>query len=213
MPDVVLPVLNEADALPTVLVRLPSGYRPIVVDNGSTDGSGEVARSFGATVVVETRRGFGAACHRGLHAADSDVVCFMDCDGSLDAADLVLVATPVLDREADLVLGRRTAVDGAWPLHSRLANRWLSRRVNKIAGTRLRDIGPMRAARREALLALDLQDRRFGYSFEMVFKAGRSHWRIQEVAVPYSARIGKSKVTGTVRGTLKAAADIGKVLR
>jgi len=213
MPDVVLPVLNEADALPTVLARLPSGYRPIVVDNGSTDGSGEVAGSFGATVVVETRRGFGAACHRGLQAADSDVVCFMDCDGSLDAADLVLVAGPVLDDYADLVLGRRVAVDGAWPFHSRLANRWLSRRVNKIAGTHLRDIGPMRAARREALLALNLQDRRFGYSFEMVFKAGQSGWRIHEVAVPYSARIGKSKVTGTVRGTLKAAADIGKVLK
>jgi glycosyltransferase involved in cell wall biosynthesis len=213
MPDVVLPVLNEAGALPALLAGFPSGYKPIVVDNGSTDGSGEVARSFGATVVVETRRGFGAACHRGLQVAESDVVCFMDCDGSLDAADLILVALPVLHDDADLVLGRRNAVDGAWPLHSRLANRWLSRRVNQIAGTRLRDIGPMRAAHREALLALDLQDRRFGYSFEMVIKAARAGWRIHEVAVPYSARIGKSKVTGTVRGTLKAAADIGKVLR
>jgi glycosyltransferase involved in cell wall biosynthesis len=213
MPDVVLPVLNEADALPAVLARLPSGYRAIVVDNGSIDGSGDVARSFGATVVMEPERGFGAACHRGLLTAESEVVCFMDCDGSLDAADLTLVAVPVIDGGADLVLGRRTAVDGAWPLHSRLANRWLSRRVNKVAGTKLGDIGPMRAARRKSLLALDLQDRRFGYSFEMVFKAGRSGWRIEEVAVPYSARVGKSKITGTLRGTMKAAADIGKVLR
>src|ERR671919_3214440 len=122
MPDVVLPVLNEADALPTVLARLPSGYRAIVVDNGSIDGSGDVARSFGATVVGEPQRGFGAACHRGLLAAESDVVCFMDCDGSLDAADLLLLAVPVVDGDADLVLGRRTAVDRAWTLHSRLAN-------------------------------------------------------------------------------------------
>lgn len=213
MPDVVLPVLNEAAALPAVLSRLPSGYRPIVVDNGSIDGSGDVARSFGATVLLEPRRGFGAACHSGLRAAESDVVCFMDCDGSLDAADLILVTKPVLDGDADLVLGRRQAIDRAWPLHSRAANKWLSRRVNKVAGTKLRDIGPMRSARREALLTLDLVDRRFGYSFEMVFKAGRSGWRIAEVDIPYSPRIGKSKVTGTLRGTIKAAADIGKVLR
>jgi glycosyltransferase involved in cell wall biosynthesis len=213
MPDVVLPVLNEAAALPAVLSRLPSGYRPIVVDNGSIDGSGDVARSFGATVLLEPRRGFGAACHSGLRAAESDVVCFMDCDGSLDAADLILVTKPVLDGDADLVLGRRQAIDRAWPLHSRAANKWLSRRVNKVAGTKLRDIGPMRSARRKGLLTLDLVDRRFGYSFEMVFKAGRSGWRIAEVDIPYSPRIGKSKVTGTLRGTIKAAADIGKVLR
>src|ERR671918_537995 len=213
MPDVVLPVLNEAAALPAVLSRLPLGYRPLVGDNGSIDGSGDVARSVGATVLLEPRRGFGAACHSGLRAAESDVVCFMDCDGSLDAADLILVTKPVLDGDADLVLGRRQAIDRAWPLHSRAANKWLSRRVNKVAGTKLRDIGPMRSARREALLTLDLVDRRFGYSFEMVFKAGRSGWRIAEVDIPYSPRIGKSKVTGTLRGTIKAAADIGKVLR
>jgi glycosyltransferase involved in cell wall biosynthesis len=213
MPDVLLPVLNEADALRAVLASVPSGYRPIVVDNASTDGSADVARACGATVVVEPQRGFGAACHRGLLAAESDVVCFMDCDGSLDAADLTIVSTPVLEGDADLVLGRRTAVSGAWPIHSRLANRWLARRVNRMAGTHLRDIGPMRAARRAALLELDLQDRRFGYSFEMVLKAGRSGWRIREVDVPYSPRIGKSKITGTLRGTVKAVADIGKVLR
>jgi glycosyltransferase involved in cell wall biosynthesis len=213
MPDVVLPVLNEADALPAVLARVPSGYRPIVVDNASTDGSADVARACGATVVVERQRGFGAACHRGLLAAESDVVCFMDCDGSLDAADLTIVSTPVLEGDADLVLGRRIAVFGSWPIHSRLANRWLSRRVNRMAGTHLRDIGPMRAVLRDPLLELDLQDRRFGYSLEMVLKAGRSGWHIREVDVPYSPRIGKSKITGTLRGTVKAVADIGKVLR
>jgi glycosyltransferase involved in cell wall biosynthesis len=213
MLDVVLPVLNEADALRAVLAGVPSGYRPIVVDNASTDGSADVARACGATVVVEPQRGFGAACHRGLLAAESDVVCFMDCDGSLDAADLTIVSTPVLEGDADLVLGRRTAVYGVWPIHSRLANRWLARRVNRMAGTHLRDIGPMRAGRRDPLLELNLQDRRFGYSFEMVLKAGRSGWRIREVDVPYSPRIGKSKITGTLRGTVKAVADIGKVLR
>jgi glycosyltransferase involved in cell wall biosynthesis len=213
MLDVVLPVLNEADALRAVLAGVPSGYRPIVVDNASTDGSADVARACGATVVVEPQRGFGAACHRGLLAAESDVVCFMDCDGSLDAADLTIVSTPVLEGDADLVLGSRTAVYGVWPIHSRLANRWLARRVNRMAGTHLRDIGPMRAGRRDPLLELNLQDRRFGYSFEMVLKAGRSGWRIREVDVPYSPRIGKSKITGTLRGTVKAVADIGKVLR
>jgi len=213
MPDVVLPVLNEAAALPEVLARMPAGYRPIVVDNASTDGSAEAARSRGATVLHEPQRGFGAACHRGLLAADAEVVCFMDCDGSLDPADLVMVGTPVTEGVADLVLGRRSAVNGGWPLHSRLANRWLSRRVNKVAGTGLRDIGPMRAARRDALLELDLRDRRFGYSFEMVLKAALAGWRVKEIDVPYAPRIGKSKVTGSLRGTVKAAADIGRFLR
>src|SRR5918996_1933930 len=193
MPDVVLPVLNEAAALPAVLSRLPSGYRPIVVDNGSIDGSGDVARSFGATVLLEPRRGFGAACHSGLRAAESDVVCFMDCDGALDATDLILVTKPVLDGDADLVLGRRQAIDRAWPLHSRAANKWLSRRVNKVAGTKLRDIGPMRSARRKGLLTLDLVDRRFGYSFEMVFKAGRAGLGIAGGDIPLSPPVRKAQ--------------------
>src|SRR4051812_5374727 len=117
MIDVILPVLDEAQALPWVLGRLPAGYRAVVADNGSTDGSPALARALGAQVVVEPHRGFGAPCFAGLRAARADVVCFMDCDGSLDPADLPRVAGPVLAGDADLVLGARRADRGAWPAH------------------------------------------------------------------------------------------------
>ncbi|MYW01645.1 glycosyltransferase family 2 protein, partial [Streptomyces sp. SID3343] len=121
--DVVLPCLDEAAALPWVLGRMPAGYRAVVVDNGSQDGSAELARALGATVVVEDRRGFGAACHAGLLAATAPVVCFCDCDASLDPRELPRVADPVLAGDADLVLGRRRPQTlGAWPLHARAAN-------------------------------------------------------------------------------------------
>lgn len=213
MPDVVLPVLNEVEALPVVLEGLPDGYHPIVVDNGSTDGSGAAARSLGALVIDEPRRGFGAACFAGLRAATGDVVCFMDCDGSLDARELPRVATPVAQDDVDLVLGARRAVDGAWPLHARAANRVLARVVRRRAGTRVSDVGPMRAARRSALLALGITDRRFGWPLEMVLRAAAAGWRITEVPVTYAPRIGRSKVTGTVRGTYRAVHDMARVLR
>ncbi|NED72973.1 glycosyltransferase family 2 protein, partial [Streptomyces sp. SID9944] len=149
--DVVLPCLDEAEALPWVLGRIPAGWRAIVVDNGSTDGSADLARALGAHVVHEPRRGFGAACHAGLTAATADVVCFCDCDASLDPALLPAVAEPVLDGAADLVLGRRRPVTRrAWPLHARLANLELARLVHRRNGLRLHDLGPMRAARRTA---------------------------------------------------------------
>ena len=213
MPDVVLPVLDEADALPVVLARMPREYEPIVVDNGSTDGSGETARWLGARVVDEPRRGFGAACFAGLRAATSEVVCFMDCDGSLDTADLPLVSEPVTAREADLVLGARRPTAGAWPLHARMANGFVAGVVGRRAGVRLRDLGPMRAARREDLLALGLADRRFGWPLEMVLRAVAAGWRVAEVPVAYAPRIGRSKVTGTVRGTVRAVCDMARVMR
>src|SRR6266705_1573049 len=125
--DVVLPVLDEAQALPWVLGRMPAGFRAIVVDNDSTDGSAQVAEDLGAQVVTQAQRGFGAACWAGLHAAVSSTVCFMDCDGSLDPAELPAVAGPVEAGGADLVLGTRRPGRGAWPLHARLANRYLAR--------------------------------------------------------------------------------------
>lgn len=213
MPDVIFPVLNEAAAVPWVLERLPAGYRAIVVDNGSDDGSGEVAQALGATVVLEPRRGFGAACHTGLEAATSDVVCFMDCDASLDPGDLPLVAGPVAAGAQDLVLGRRRADSrGAWPLHARLGNRAIASSVSRRTGVVLADLGPMRAARRTELLALGAVDRRFGYPLETVLLAARAGWRIYEVDVPYYPRVGRSKVTGTVRGTLRAVRDMREVL-
>jgi glycosyltransferase involved in cell wall biosynthesis len=213
MPDVVLPVLNEAEALPWVLGRMPLGYRPIVVDNGSTDGSGAIATELGATVVAESQPGFGAACWAGLVAATDEVVCFMDCDGSLDPAALPRVAGPVLAGEADLVMGERRPEPGAWPLHARAANRFLAWEVRRRTGLSLRDLGPMRAARREAVIDLGIANRRFGWPLEMVLRASAAGWRIHEVPVTYRARSGRSKVTGTLTGTLRAVWDMAAMLR
>jgi glycosyltransferase involved in cell wall biosynthesis len=209
MVDVVLPVLDEAQAIPWVLSRLPPGHRAIVVDNGSTDGSAEVAAALGARVVSEPRRGFGAACHAGLEAARADVVCFMDCDATLDPGELVAVAAPVLAGDADLVLGAR---HGAWSPHARVANAVLARQVRRRTGVVLRDLGPMRAARRTELLGLALEDRRFGWPLEMVVRAAAAGWRIEERPVAYLPRVGRSKVTGTVRGTARTVRDMRRVL-
>jgi glycosyltransferase involved in cell wall biosynthesis len=215
VPDVVLPCLDEAGALTSVLARVPAGYRAIVADNGSTDGSAQIAAGCGATVVPVPQRGFGAAAHAGLQAATADVVCFCDADGSMDPAQLPRVAGPVLAGEADLVLGRRRPTRrGAWPLHARIANTSLALMLRRRTGRRLHDLGPMRAARREALLALGLTDRRFGYPLEMVTRAADAGWRIVEVDVDYGPRSAgtRSKVTGTLLGTLRTVRDMRKVL-
>jgi glycosyltransferase involved in cell wall biosynthesis len=234
MTDVVLPCLDEAAALPWVLARIPAGYRAIVADNGSTDGSAEVAAGCGAVVVRVPERGFGAAVHAGVLAAgrlvgqppsapaqpgtgqpDDDVVCVMDADGSFDPAQLPRVADPVRAGVADLVLGRRRpTVPGAWPAHARLGNALLAWQLRRTAGVVVHDLGPMRAARRSALLALGLRDRRFGYPLEMVVRGARAGWRVLEVEVDYAPRADgtRSKVTGTFRGTARAVRDMAKVL-
>lgn len=209
----ILPVLNEAEALPWVLGRMPPGFRAVVVDNGSSDGSGAVAASLGAEVVHEQVRGFGSACWAGLLAAESEVVGFMDADASLDPRRLPRLAAPVAAGDADLVLGTRVARPGAWSAHARLGNRLIAWEVGRRTGERLRDLGPMRVARRLDLLELGIRDRRFGWPFEMVLRAAAAGWRIEEVDVPYLARTGRSKVTGTVRGTAKTVGDLVRVLR
>jgi hypothetical protein len=161
------------------------------------------------------RVGFGAACWAGLTAAarDDEVVCFMDGDGSLDPAELPRVADPVVAGDADLVLGtRRPTQLRAWPLHARIANAVLSSELRRRTGHRIRDLGPMRARAAE-LLALGIKDRRFGWPLEMVLRAADAGWRIGQVPVTYTPRTGKSKVTGTLRGTLRAVHDMGLVLR
>ncbi len=212
MPEVILPVLDEAAAIPGVLAALPGGYGAIVVDNGSSDGSGELAARLGARVVSEPRRGFGAACHAGLEAAEQEIVCIMDCDGSLDPRELPALVAMLESDEADLVLGRRRPTRGAWPLHARLANIALAALLRRRTGLALRDLGPMRAARRTELLGLGLADRAFGYPLEMVVRAGAAHWRVRELPVVYLPRAGRSKVTGTLRGTVRAIRDMTRVL-
>ncbi|WP_307821864.1 glycosyltransferase family 2 protein [Streptomyces coffeae] len=211
--DVVLPCLDEAAALPWVLARIPDGWRAIVVDNGSTDGSAAVARAHGATVVYEPRRGFGSACHAGLLAAEAEFVCFCDCDATLDPGLLTGFVTTLAEGGADLVLGRRRPQGpGAWPVHARLGNLALARMLRRRTGLALHDLGPLRAARREPLLDLGLTDRRSGYPLQMVVRASDAGWRIEERDVPYLPRAGRSKVTGTWRGTWHAVRDMRAVL-
>jgi glycosyltransferase involved in cell wall biosynthesis len=210
--EVILPVLDEADALPWVLERMPSGYTPLVVDNGSSDGSAEIAARLGARVVHEPQRGFGAACHTGLLAATSEIVCFMDADASLDPGALASIAAPILGGTADLVLGARRPQPDSWPAHARAANSLLVLLLRLRSGVALADLGPMRAMRREALLDLDLADRAFGYPLEMVLRAQSAGWRIEERPVDYLPRRGRSKVTGTVRGTWRAGRDMTRLL-
>jgi glycosyltransferase involved in cell wall biosynthesis len=192
---------------------LPAGWRALVVDNGSRDGSAEVALAHGATLVVEPRRGFGSACAAGLSAASAQTVAFCDADGSLDLRDLPRIVAPVAAGAADLVLGRRVpTARSAWPVHSRVANRYLARQVRRRPDAADRRRTDARRPR-EALVALGVRDRRSGYPLETVLLAAGAGWRIAEVPVPYRPRTGRSKVTGTVRGTLRAVADMRRALR
>jgi glycosyltransferase involved in cell wall biosynthesis len=212
--DVVLPCLDEALALPAVLSALPLGYRAIVVDNGSSDGSPEVAAAHGATVVREPRRGYGAAVHTGLEHTTADIVCFLDADGSLDPRQLPALVERVL-AGADMAVGRRIPQGrGSWPWHARLGNRILAALMRR-RGLKVRDIAPMRAVRRESLLALGIQDRAFGYPLELLIRANEARWRVVESDVTYRPRTAgtKSKVSGSVRGTLRAVHDMAGVLR
>ena len=212
-PASTLSCLNGPAALPRVLADLPDILRPIVLDNGYTDGSAAVARALGATVVFEPRTGFGWAAHAGLLAATSEYVAFCDCDGSMGGEDLLRVAAPVLAGRTDLVLGQRRSDRGSWPLHARLANAVVVLRLRRRLDISIHDLGPMRVASRRRLLALDLQYGRIGYPLEMVLKAARAGRRIEEIPVAYRPRIGLSKVTGTELGTIAAGIDMSRQLR
>lgn len=213
--ELVLPCRDEAAALPALLGSVPDGFAVVVVDNGSTDGTAEVARSHGATVVHEPVPGYGAAVHAGLVSATSEYVAFMDGDGSFRAADLVPMLEEVRSGRADLAVGRRRPVRrGVWPWHARLGNNlvvwWLRRRIGMAA----HDIAPIRVCRRDALLALGVEDRRFGYPVELLQKATVAGWRLSERDVAYHPRAAgtRSKVSGSVRGTARAARDFARVL-
>jgi glycosyltransferase involved in cell wall biosynthesis len=197
-----------------VLGRLPDGYRAIVVDNGSDDGSPEVAESLGAKVIAESLRGYGAAVHAGLESATAEVVCFCDADGSLDLADLPGLVS-MLDRGLDLAVGKRKPVRSeVWPWHARVGNILLAF-VLRRKGLPVTDIAPVRAVRRRALLDLDVRDRAFGYPMELLVKAADAGWQVAEQEVAYAERAGGtvSKVSGSVRGTAFAIRDMAKALR
>ena len=210
--DIVLPCLDEAEALPGVLAAMPAGYRVLVVDNGSTDDTVAVATACGATVVSEPRRGYGAAVHAGLLAATADLVGVLDADGSLPPQ-----ALPQLVAEAangtDLAVGRRIPQAGAWPWHARAGNVVLAA-VLRHQGLPVHDIAPIRVGRRQALLDLGVTDRACGYPLELLLRAGAAGWRVREFDVEYRPRAGgRSKVSGSVRGTVRAARDMAAAMR
>ncbi|HEU5475992.1 MAG TPA: glycosyltransferase family 2 protein [Actinophytocola sp.] len=213
--DVVLPCLDEAAALPAVLAAIPAGYRAIVVDNGSTDGSPAAAAEHGATVVHEPRKGYGAAVHTGLEHATAEIVCFLDADGSLDPAELPRLVALVDGGRARLAVGRRVPVGrGTWPWHARAGNLALAAILRR-RGLPVSDIAPMRAGRRTDLLDLGVRDRAFGYPLELLIRAARAGWPVVELDVAYRPRAAgtRSKVSGSVRGTLRAVRDMVAVLR
>jgi glycosyltransferase involved in cell wall biosynthesis len=213
--DLVLPCKDEAPALEALLPQVPASYGVIVVDNGSRDDTAAVAARLGATVVHESQPGYGAAVHAGLLAATADLVAFMDGDGSFDPDELASLVAEVAEGRADIAVGRRRPVSsGVWPWHARAGNAlivaWLRRRIRMDA----HDIAPMRVCGRQALLDLDVRDRRFGYPVELLQKATLAGWRFHERDVSYHPRAAgtRSKVSGSVRGTARTARDFWKVL-
>lgn len=213
--DLILPCRDEAPALPALLRRVPAGIRVIVVDNGSTDATAAVALAHGATVVQESRPGYGAAVHAGVCAASATYVAVVDGDGSFAPEELMPLLADVRTGRATMSVGRRRPTSPrSWPWHARAGNAlivaWLRRRI----GMSVHDIAPMRVCRRDDLLALSVQDRRFGYPVELLQRATQAGWVLTEHDVSYGPRaVGtKSKVSGSVTGTLKTARDFWRVL-
>lgn len=212
--DVVIPALNERDALPRVLQDLPRALlrEVLVVDNGSTDGSGDVARECGATLLVEPRRGYGQACLSGLAALAGrpqppEIVVFVDADYSDHPDELPRLLRPLVEDRCDFVVGSRLlgrTEPGALLPQARLGNRLAAWLIRRIYGLPVTDLGPFRAIRWSTLAGLEMADRDFGWTVEMQVKAARGGVRYLEVPVSYRRRIGASKISGTVAGTLRA---------
>ena len=211
--SVIIPALNEGRAIGRVITDLPECVdEVIVVDNGSTDDTAEVAAKAGARVVKEERRGYGAACMAGIAiASQSDLIAFIDGDYSDYPGELAAVMEPVARDEVDLCIGSRPgAVDGraVMPWHQRLGNWFLCRVVGVVHGYCYDDFGPMRCISRSVLEDLDMQDRNYGWTAEMQLKACGMGARVEQVQVGYRHRIGESKISGTVKGSIFAGTKI-----
>lgn len=214
--DVVIPCRDEAAALPTVLATIPDGWRVIVVDNGSTDGTAEVARSLGAHVVDEPRPGYGAAVHTGMLAAEAEYVAVIDGDASMRLSELMPMLDLVRDGDATMAIGRRRPSSrGVWPWHARAGTKTLAWWIRRRSDFPIHDLAPMRVCRRDDLLALGVEDRRFGYPLELMLRAAAAGWTVREVDVAYDRRAAgtTSKVSGSVKGTARVIRDFAGVLR
>jgi len=209
--SIIIPTHNEAQAIGHVLTDIPSDLATevIVVDSNSDDGTPRVAAQMGARVLEEPRRGYGRACLTGLEATEApDIVVFLDGDYSDRPAELPLLLAPIIDARADIVLGTRLRtrpVDGALPWHQMLGNRLAASLIRLLYGVKISDLGPFRAARAEVLRELALEETTYGWAVEMILKGALQGFRIVEVPVSYHPRIGKSKISGTFKGTVGAA--------
>ena len=218
--SVIIPTRNEASALRHVLADLPAGLvnEVLVVDSNSTDGTPELAARMGARVIAEPRRGYGQACLTGIAQASSpDVIVFLDGDYSDRPAELPQLLAPIVQGRADITIGSRLAwprAPRAMPWHAAVGNRLAAWLINLLFGQRITDLGPFRAARADVLHRLDLEETTYGWAVEMILKGALQGFRVVEVPVSYYPRIGESKISGTVRGTVGAAwFIISRILR
>ena len=208
--SVIIPVFNEQDAIEKVIGDIPSHLPTeiIVVDNGSTDQTAKLAAAMGARIVRENRRGYGSACLAGIAATnDPDIVVFLDGDYSDHPNEMPDLIAPIMENRADLVIGSRVlgnSEPGALMIQARFGNRLATRLIKILFGVSYTDLGPFRAIRYRTLMDLNMRDKTFGWTVEMQVKAAKQALKIQEVPVSYRKRIGVSKITGTIEGTLKA---------
>ncbi len=213
---IIIPALNEEMAIGQVLESLPTLHREnvILVDNGSTDRTAHIARELGASVIIENRRGYGSACLTGIQKAIScgaDTIVFLDADSSDNPKDIDRLLAVMQEQNLDLIIGSRTtglAEKGALPIHARLGNLFATWLLYLRYGHRFTDLGPLRAIKVEQLIALNMQDHDFGWTVEMQAKALRGNLRVGEIPVCYKRRIGKSKISGTARGSILAGSKI-----